>query len=80
MSYYNPALRAYPRKKHASAIPLHRNGSILEWLEQSGRMMETSLDVNFPPKGEDAIHILLGNSDSHEEKDGDDDDSLAVDD
>ena len=80
MSYHNPALRSYPRKQHAVVIPLHRNGSILEWLEQSGRMIETALAPDFPTKGEDAIHLLLGNSDSYEEKEKDDDASLTMDD
>ncbi|MEM9218337.1 MAG: DUF3134 domain-containing protein [Cyanobacteria bacterium P01_F01_bin.150] len=78
MSYHNPALRSYPRSQHAAAIPLQRNGSILEWLERSGRMMEKIVDPNFPQKEDDEINALIGNDDNYE--DDDDDDSLAMDD
>lgn len=76
MSYHNPALRAYSRKQHAMVIPLQKNASILEWLEQSGRMMEKPIDPSFPPKEDDEINALIGNDDNYED---DDDDSLEMD-
>ncbi len=70
----NPALRDYPRNQPAGVISNERQVTILEWLEQSGRLMERDKEDQDVPKEDVEINELMGNEDNFE----DDDDSMAV--
>ncbi|MGF1496732.1 MAG: DUF3134 domain-containing protein [Elainellaceae cyanobacterium] len=75
---HNPALQQFPRSQPAQVIPTQQGDSILEWLENSGRMMavESQEDSGFDfPKEDAEINELMGNDDSYE----DDDDALDLD-
>ncbi|MEB3359590.1 MAG: DUF3134 domain-containing protein [Synechococcales bacterium] len=76
---HNPALQQFPRNQPAQVIPTQQGDSILEWLENSGRMMarESDEEVSFDfPKEDAEINELMGNDDAYD----DDDDALDLDD
>lgn len=73
----NRALRQYPRQQPANVISTQQGISILEWLEQSGRMMARD-DEDFDYRDDEAeINELMSGDDGY---DDDDDDSLDLDD
>ena len=76
---HNPALRQYPRTKPANVIPNQQGGFILEWLEESGRMMyrDESADSEAPDDDAEISELMAGDDGYLEE---DDDDDLALDD
>lgn len=76
---YNPSLREEPRSQRAAVIPLKQESSILDWLENAGRLLERDdKDLDFLDDDEE-IADLMGNDDSSFDID-DDDDDLDLDD
>jgi hypothetical protein len=76
---YNPSLREEPRSQRAAVIPLKQESSILDWLEQSGRLLaRDSSDFDYLDD-EEEIADLMGNDDASFDAD-DDDDDLALED
>lgn len=74
----NPSLREFPRNQHAQVIPTPQGTGILEWLEESGRMMARE-EVDFDYRDEEAeINDLMAGDDGFDD-DEDDDDDLALD-
>jgi Protein of unknown function (DUF3134) len=73
----NPSLQSMPRAQKAGVYPPNMEGSILGWLEDSGRFMEQEVVID--PKlleDEDELTVaLIGNDDY-----GDDDDDFSNDD
>ncbi len=49
---YNPSLREEPRNQQAATVPSRQQPSILDWLQQSGRLMERE-GYNHEPLTED---------------------------
>jgi hypothetical protein len=75
---YNPALREQPREEPASVIPPRENGTILDWLETTGRLLEReSTDSYFKEDEAEINDLMVGEDDGY---DDDDDDVLDVDD
>jgi hypothetical protein len=75
----NPALRQQPREQPATVIPVQRDASILDWLENTGRMLaRDSGEVDYPDD-EEEISELMGSDDNSFDLD-DDDDVLELDD
>lgn len=77
---YNPSLREEPRNQRAAVIPLKQESSILDWLENSGRLLaREGSDFDYlQDEGED-ISDLMGGDDNSFDLD-DDDDELEVED
>lgn len=75
----NPALHEQPRNQPAKVIPVQRDASILDWLEQTGRLLsrETS-DFDYSEPDEEEINALMSGDDGG--FDDDDDDALELDD
>lgn len=73
----NPSLRAFPRSQPAQLIPTPQGQGILEWLEESGRMMPRDDDAEsgFPEEEAD-LNALMSGDDGF---DDDDDDELDLD-
>jgi hypothetical protein len=75
---YNPSLREEPRQKPASVIPSKQNASILDWLEQSGRLLARQAGDFEYVDDEEEINDLMGNDDAASPADDfDDDDDLG---
>lgn len=77
---YNPSLREEPRNQRAAVIPLKQESSILDWLENSGRLLaREGSDIDYlQDEGED-ISDLMGGDDNSFDLD-DDDDELELED
>jgi Protein of unknown function (DUF3134) len=75
----NPALRAQPREQPAAVIPLQRDASILDWLENTGRMLARDTSETDYLETEEEISELMGADDNSFDLD-DDDDVLELDD
>ncbi len=74
----NPSLRSYPRNQPAQVIPTPQGQGILEWLEQSGRMMARDDDSEAEFRDEEAdLNALMAGDDGFD--DDDDDDELELD-
>jgi Protein of unknown function (DUF3134) len=77
----NPALFQVPRSQPASLIAVQRDASILDWLEQSGRLISREANGFDYKDDEEEINELMGAEDnSNSFDDDDDDDSLELDD
>ncbi|HEY9737134.1 MAG TPA: DUF3134 family protein [Trichocoleus sp.] len=76
--FYNPSIRQVPRSAKAPILQSSTDSSILNWLEDIGRLRprETVDAIPDEPDSEE-ISDLMGNDDSYEE---DDDLTLADDD
>ncbi|MEL6224961.1 MAG: DUF3134 family protein [Cyanobacteria bacterium J06626_14] len=74
----NPSLRAYPRSQPAQVIPTPQGQGILEWLEESGRMMAREEDTDPERKEEEEadLNALMSGDDGFD--DDDDDDELEL--
>lgn len=74
----NPSLRAYPRHQPAQVIPTPQGQGILEWLEESGRLMARDDDAETEFRDEEAdLNALMSGDDGFD--DDDDDDDLELD-
>ncbi len=80
LEVYNPSLREEPRDKPAAVLEVRRQASILDWLEQAGRLRARQPgDFDFVDD-EQEINDLMGNDDADYEEEDDDDDLGDVDD
>jgi phosphopantothenoylcysteine synthetase/decarboxylase len=75
---YNPSLRQEPREAPAAIIPMEHNDSILDWLENTGRLLARSSGDFDYVDDEEEINELMGSDDNS--FDDDDDDDLEVED
>jgi Protein of unknown function (DUF3134) len=70
---HNPSLRQEPRDKPASVLQVRRQASILDWLEQAGRLRARQPGDFDYVDDEEEINDLMGNdTDDYEEEDDDD--------
>jgi hypothetical protein len=70
---YNPSLRQEPVDQPAAVIPTKQNASILDWLDQTGRLMARQPGDFDYSDDEEEINELMGNEDSSFDLDEDDD-------
>lgn len=72
---YNPSLREEPRSQRAAVIPLKQEVSILDWLENSGRLLaRDNQDVNYLEADGEELNDLMAGEDNSFDIDDDDDD------
>ncbi len=70
---YNPSLRQEPRSQRAALIPPRQESSILDWLENSGRLLAREpQDADFADD-EEEINALMATDDGAFDLDDDDD-------
>lgn len=76
---YNPSLREEPRSQRAAVIPLKQEVSILDWLENTGRLLARDVqEVSYlEADGEELNDLMAGEDNSF---DIDDDDDLELED
>lgn len=78
---YNPSLREEPRSQRAAVIPLKQEVSILDWLENTGRLLaRDSQDVNYLEADGEELNDLMAGEDNSFDIDDDDDDDLELED
>lgn len=70
---YNPSLREEPRHQLAGVIPLKQEASILDWLEQTGRLLPREEQADSFLNDEEEISELMAVDDGAYEDDDDDD-------
>jgi len=71
---YNPSLREEPRSQRAAVIPLKQESSILDWLENTGRLLARDVqDPDFSDDEGEELNDLMAN-DNFDDGDDDDDD------
>jgi phosphopantothenoylcysteine synthetase/decarboxylase len=71
---YNPSLREEPRDQRATVLPQKRNTSILDWLENSGRLLaRESSDFDYADDEEEINELMAGDDNSFDIDDDDDD-------
>jgi hypothetical protein len=70
----NPSLREEPRNQRAGVIPTQRGTSILDWLEENGRLLARDGQEFDYGDDEEEIEALMGTDDSSYEDDLDDSD------
>lgn len=71
---YNPSLREEPRNQRAAVIPLKQESSILDWLENTGRLLaRDSNDFDYLDDEEEIADLMAGDDGSFEIDDDDDD-------
>jgi hypothetical protein len=75
---YNPSLREESRNRRAAVIPAKQESSILDWLERTGRLLARDNAEFDYLEDEEEISELMGNDDSFDLDD--DDDDLALED
>ncbi|MEO1068476.1 MAG: DUF3134 family protein [Cyanobacteria bacterium J06638_6] len=76
--YYNPSLRQVSRSAKAPILPSSGNSSILQWLEDIGRLRSREVVEVIPDEAEnEEISDLMGTDDGF---DDDDDSDLAIND
>lgn len=74
--YYNPSLRQVPRDAKAPILPSSGASSILNWLEEIGRLRSRDVVETIPDEAEnEEISDLMGTDDGFD----DDDTDLALD-
>lgn len=78
---YNPSLREEPRNQPAEVIPLKQEFSLLDWLENTGRLIarEAHEPDGFLDDEEEIDALIVDESTYDLDEDGEDDD-LMVDD
>jgi phosphopantothenoylcysteine synthetase/decarboxylase len=74
----NPSLREQPRHQRATVIPQRQESSILDWLEQTGRLLPREPQDDQYANQEEEITELMGVED-HTYDDIEDDDELDLD-
>jgi phosphopantothenoylcysteine synthetase/decarboxylase len=71
---YNPSLREEPRDQRATVLPQNRRTSILDWLENSGRLLaRESSDFDYADDEEEINELMAGEDNSFDVDDDDDD-------
>lgn len=77
---HNPSLRQESRNAQASVIPLQQESSILDWLENTGRLIaRDTAEFNYGDD-EEEINELMAGEDNSFDLDDDDDDDLDLED
>lgn len=72
---YNPSLREEPRNQRAAVIPLKQESSILDWLENTGRLLaRDNGDFDYLDDDGEELSDLMAGDDSSFDLDDDDDD------
>jgi hypothetical protein len=75
---YNPSLREEPRGQRAAVIPVRQESSILDWLENTGRLLAREpIDAGYPSAEEEITEFISEDDNSF---DLDDDDDLDLED
>jgi Protein of unknown function (DUF3134) len=69
---YNPSLREQPRQQPAPIIPMERHAPILDWLEESGRLLARQPSDPEYKDDEAEINALMGSDDNSFDDDDDD--------
>lgn len=77
---YNPSLREEPRHQLAGVIPLKQEASILDWLEQTGRLLAREEVADSFLDDEEEISELMAVDDGAYDDDDDDDDVIELED
>ncbi|MBW4493994.1 MAG: DUF3134 domain-containing protein [Oscillatoria princeps RMCB-10] len=78
---YNPSLREEPRNQPAEVIPLKQEFSLLDWLENTGRLIAREAhDPDGFLDDEEEIDALIVDESPYDLEDDGDDDDLIVDD
>jgi hypothetical protein len=77
---YNPSLREEPREQRAAVIPVKQESSILDWLENTGRLLarDNAESDYLEDEGEELSDLMAGDDNSFDIDD--DDDELELDD
>jgi Protein of unknown function (DUF3134) len=76
---YNPSLREEPRGQRAAVIPVRQESSILDWLENTGRLLAREPSETVYPGDEEEINEFIAEDDNSFDLD-DDDDELDLED
>jgi hypothetical protein len=76
---YNPSLRREHRNEPAAVIPIKQETSILDWLEDTGRLLARDDQEDTFPDDEEEITELMGVDDPVYDLDDDDDDVIDLD-
>jgi Protein of unknown function (DUF3134) len=78
---YNPSLREEPRSQRAAVIPLKQESSILDWLENTGRLLaRDNQEVSYLEADGEELNDLMAGEDNSFDIDDDDDDDLELED
>jgi hypothetical protein len=67
----NPSLRSMPRTQKADVFPPNMEGSILGWIEDTGRFMERDVVVDPKLLEEDELTVALISGDDYSEDEDD---------
>jgi hypothetical protein len=71
---HNPSLRQEPRTASAAIIPLQQESSILDWLENTGRLISReTTEYNYGDDEEEINELMAGEDNSFDLDDDDDD-------
>ncbi|HEY9876451.1 MAG TPA: DUF3134 domain-containing protein [Candidatus Obscuribacterales bacterium] len=77
---YNPSLRREHRHEPAAVIPIKQETSILDWLEDTGRLLARDDQEDSFLEDEEEITELMGVDDTvYDDLDDDDDDVIDLD-
>jgi hypothetical protein len=76
----NPSLRSMPREQQADVFPPNMEGSILGWIEDTGRFMNREVTVDPKLLEEDELTVAMIGGDDYADADEDDDFSNEDDD
>ena len=72
---YNPSLREEPRSQRAAVIPLKQEVSILDWLENTGRLLaRDNQEAGYLEADGEELNDLMAGEDNSFDIDDDDDD------
>lgn len=75
---YNPSLRETPRNQPAPIIPIMQESSLLDWLENTGRLLaRDSVDYDYLDDEEEISELMSGDDGTYDVDDDDDDLELA---
>ncbi|MER3495240.1 MAG: hypothetical protein C4323_25635 [Mastigocladus sp. ERB_26_2] len=76
----NSPLREEPRNQRAAVTPLKQESSLLDWLQNSGRLIaRDTQEPDFSEDNEEEISEFLGGDDGIADYDFDDDDDIVPD-
>lgn len=78
--FRNHALRSYPRTQAAPVIPASKDASILDWLEQSGRLLDAPIEAPYDEATPEELSDFINDDSTYNDFDDDDDDALELED
>jgi Protein of unknown function (DUF3134) len=67
----NPSLRSMPREQQADVFPPNMEGSILGWIEETGRFMDREVVIDPKLLEEDELTVSLIGGDDYADEDDD---------